>query len=231
MSDVGSPRCSLTITMSEKSFALHAFTSYPSSSPPAPTSSSLDAPRLTRCEFGIISLISLMNIFRRELGSREVVTQTLGSSIPAVAYSSSACVYTVTRLPGRQTFSSFVLSSSISTTCFSFSASYRSSVGTFFPARHHPIRRALTCQCVANLLLLLVLLLLFSLQRLAIQVLLSQTDVSAKHLDYQRTRTTETIKPMLLNGLLWKEPDCPKSAGFLKTRRFAVSNKQKQRTS
>ena len=129
----------MTITMSEKSFALHAFTSYPSSSPPAPTSSSLDAPRLTRCEFGIISLISLMNIFRRELGSREVVTQTLGSSIPAVAYSSSACVYTVTRLPGRQTFSSFVLSSSISTTCFSFSASYRSSVGTFFPARHHPI--------------------------------------------------------------------------------------------
>ena len=42
----------------------------------------------------------------------------------------------VTSLLGKKTFNSFVLSSSKSTTCFSFSASYRSSVGTFFPAKH-----------------------------------------------------------------------------------------------
>ena len=53
------------------------------------TSSNFDAPLLIRCEFGIMSFISLINFFKRELGSREVVTQTLGSSIPAIAYSSS----------------------------------------------------------------------------------------------------------------------------------------------
>ena len=57
------------------------------------TSSNFEAPRLIRCELGIINLISFTNFFKRELGSREVVTHTLGSSIPAVAYSSSTCVY------------------------------------------------------------------------------------------------------------------------------------------
>lgn len=57
------------------------------------TSSNFEAPRLIRCELGIINFISFTNFFKRELGSREVVTHTLGSSIPAVAYSSSTCVY------------------------------------------------------------------------------------------------------------------------------------------
>ena len=54
------------------------------------TSSNFEAPRLIRCELGIINFISFTNFFKRELGSREVVTPTLGSSIPAVA---STCVY------------------------------------------------------------------------------------------------------------------------------------------
>mmetsp|Transcript_30706 Transcript_30706/g.78490 ORF Transcript_30706/g.78490 Transcript_30706/m.78490 type:complete len:208 (+) Transcript_30706:726-1349(+) len=109
----GSPRCSCSTTMSVKSCERHVSTNSDSTMPP----------RLMRCALGITSFISLANCTSRLLGSRLVVTSTLGSASPACAYSSSTCVRCTA-----------VLSSSSSTSLLSLASSFLTSVGRGLPS-------------------------------------------------------------------------------------------------
>ena len=88
------------------------------------SSATLVFPRFSACALGKTSFTSFINCFSRELGSLDVVTQTLGSRVPANAYSSSTCVRGAAP----------VAASSSPTSCRRDPSSARSSVGMGFPS-------------------------------------------------------------------------------------------------
>lgn len=113
----GVPLCSWTTKRSVTPLALQALTSAPTSCRPrfmrwAPGNTSFSScPRTnTKLELGPLGLgipyflppSTFANIFRRELGSLEVVIMTLGSSTPAHRYSSSTWLVTPVRRTKRQ---------------------------------------------------------------------------------------------------------------------------------
>ena len=112
----GSPLCSCTTTKSVKSLLLHSSTK----------SGSTCAPRLIRRLVGISSFTSLTNCVRRDDGSRDVVTKTLGSRSFARAYSSSALA----------PFAAVDASSS-AISLRKLASAFRSSVGMTLPSSRH----------------------------------------------------------------------------------------------
>lgn len=116
----GVPRCSWMINRSVTPLALQALTSAPTSCRPrfmrwAPGNTSFSSCSWTNTKLELRPLglgipyslspsSTFANIFRRELGSLEVVIMTLGSSTPAHRYSSSTWLVTpVTRTRGKKT--------------------------------------------------------------------------------------------------------------------------------
>lgn len=114
----GVPRCSWTTNRSVTPLALQALTSAPTSCRPrfmrwAPGNTSFSSCPWTNTELELGPLglgipysptpSTFANIFRRELGSLEVVIMTLGSSTPAHRYSSSTWLVTpVRRTRGKE---------------------------------------------------------------------------------------------------------------------------------